>query len=150
MTVISVRSAILGLLLAAAVQVHPARALDQKQYANVCTEFLGLRSASARDDVNGAGYGMDDGNTSPMNCLKGAPANRDTALKSTLERIKGFEDSSTRYLLLVDRCPGQARDYEGAFPKCNKVGGKVIAATDKTLSDYKVDDLISWVNKSIP
>lgn len=128
----------------------PASALTQQQWTNVCVDFLGLRSGATAVDTNGAGYGMDNGNTVPMNCLQPPPANWDTLLNGTITLIKGFPNSGGRYLLIVNGCPGQAADYPGAFPKCNHVSGNVVQATPQTLANYTVQQLIAWVNANIP
>ena len=128
----------------------PASALTQLQWTNVCANFLGLRSAATQVDTNGAGYGMDNGNTVPLNCLQPAPQGWDNLLQSTIALIKGFENSGTRYLLIVSGCPGLANDYPGAFPKCNNVNGGVVIATPNTLANYTDAQLIVWVNANIP
>jgi hypothetical protein len=128
-----------------------ASALTQRQWNNVCVNFLGLRSAAHQNDTNGAGYGMDDGNTVPMNCIRNPPPTHwDVLLAGTIEQIKAFPNSGTQYLLIVNHCPGQARDYPSTFPKCNRVMGGVIHATPATLSHYSDQQLITWVEESIP
>ena len=127
----------------------PASAVDQAKWTKVCTNFLGLRSAATQVDTNGAGYGMNDGNTVPMNCLRAPPDNWDTTLAATIDLIKGFPNSGTRYLLIVGDCPGLARDYPGAFPKCNRVRGAVLAATPNTLANYTAAELVEWVINNI-
>ncbi len=127
----------------------PASALTQQQWTNVCLNFLGLRSGATAVDVNGAGYGMDNGNNNPMNCLQPPPANWDNILNTTLTLIKGFPNSGPRYLLIVNGCPGLAADYPGAFPKCNHVNGNVVIATPLTLANYTVPQLVVWVNANL-
>jgi len=128
----------------------PAAALTQQQWTNVCMNFLGLRSGATAVDTNGAGYGMDNGNAVPMNCLQPPPANWDALLDTTIQLIKGFPNSGGRYLLIVNGCPGQAADYPGAFPKCNHVNGVVQFATPQTMANYTVQQLINWVNATLP
>lgn len=99
----------------------PAFAISQEKWTSVCINFLGLRSAATQVDTNGAGYGMDDGNTAPLNCVRAAPDGWDATLTSTIDLIKGFANSGTQYLLIVGGCPGLARDYPGAFPKQQSV-----------------------------
>lgn len=127
-----------------------ASALTQQQWTNVCMNFLGLRSGANAGDTNGAGYGMDNGNAVPLNCLRPPPDNWDTLLETTISLIKGFPNSGGRFLLIVDRCPGQAADYPGAFPKCNHVNGAVQFATPQTMANYTVQQLIDWVNATLP
>ncbi len=129
---------------------RPAAAIDQAQWYNICFNTLGLRSAATPTDTNGAGYGMDNGNLVPMDCFKAEPADWNTLLAETLARIKAFEGSGARFLLIVSTCPGLARDYPGTFPKCNKVAGGVVAATPNTLDNYTVQQLFDWVNSNIP
>lgn len=140
----------LAVLSSLAIAAPPASALTQQQWTNVCVNFLGLRSGANAGDTNGAGYGMDNGNAAPLNCLQPPPANWDQLLNGTITLIKNFPDSGGRYLLIVNRCPGQARDYPGAFPKCNRVGGNVVQATPQTMANYTVPQLINWVNANIP
>jgi hypothetical protein len=123
----------------------PASAIAQAKWTNVCMNLLGLRSAATQVDTNGAGYGMDDGNTVPMNCLQPPPAGWDATLAATIDLIKGFPNSDNRYLLIVGGCPGLARDYPGTFPKCNHVGGAVVVTTPNTLSHYTTAQLVAWV-----
>lgn len=122
-----------------------AFALDQTKWANVCTNFLGLRSAANQVDTAGAGYGMDNGNKVPMDCLRPAPANWDTLLAATVERIKAFPDSGGRFLVIVSGCPGVVADYPDSFPKCNRVTGVVVVATPQTMNNYSSQQLIGWV-----
>ncbi|HWK94088.1 MAG TPA: hypothetical protein VNR39_01570 [Pseudolabrys sp.] len=128
----------------------PAAALTQQQWTNVCTNLWGLRSGANPGDINGAGYGMDNGNAVPMNCFQPAPANWDALLNGTITLIKGFPNSGGRYLLIVSGCPGLAPDYPGAFPKCNHVNGAVQFATPLTMANYTVPQLINWVNATLP
>lgn len=129
---------------------RPAAAINQEQWTNICVNFLGLRSAATPVDTNGAGYGMDNGNTVPMACLQAQPANWNTLLATTITLIKGFPNSDGRYLLIVGGCPGLTADYPGAFPKCNTVTGAVVAATPNTLGNYTAQQLIDWVNATVP
>jgi hypothetical protein len=138
------------ILSALAASNAPASALSQQQWTNVCMNFLGLRSGATQVDTNGAGYGMDNGNTVPLNCLQPAPQGWDTLLDGTLTTIKNFPNSGPQYLLIVGGCPGLSPDYSGTFPKCNSVTGGVIAATPNTLANYTVPQLINWVNQNIP
>lgn len=140
---------VLTVLSALPAAVTSASALTQQQWTNVCMNFLGLRSGTTAVDVNGAGYGMDNGNTQPLNCLQLPPANWDTLLDTTITLIKGFPNSGTRYLLIVNGCPGLAPDYPGAFPKCNHVTGNVVHATPQTLANYTVAQLVAWVNANL-
>lgn len=126
---------VLIILSALAASNAPASALTQQQWTNVCMNFLGLRSGATQVDTNGAGYGMDNGNT---------------LLDTTLTTIKNFPNSGPRFLLIVGGCPGLSPDYSGTFPKCNSVKGNVIAATPNTLANYTVNQLITWVNQNIP
>ena len=124
---------------------HTASALPQHKWTKVCTELLGLRSGANHTDIHGAGYGMNDGNKETMNCLKPAPKEWDDILRETLSNIKNFPDSSNRYLLIVTKCPGLSRDYKGAFPKCNKIGGSVMEAMPTTIEHHTVDQMATWV-----
>jgi len=144
-------SAALVLFLATMTPGCPALALTQQQWMNVCTNFLGLRSGANPGDSTGAGFGMDDGNKDPRNCMRAPPTNWDSLLQETLATIKGFRDSGNRYLLIVTRCPGLSRDYKNDFPKCNRVQGQdpVVAATPQTLANYTVQQLIQWVNAHV-
>jgi hypothetical protein len=140
---------VLGLVLATLTVAHPAYALSQQKWTNVCTNFLGLRSAPSPTNIEGAAYGMDNGNPKPMDCLKPAPVNWDGLLTATLARIKTFENSSGRYLQIVTKCSGLSPDYQDTFPKCSKVTGAIRNVTPKTLSHYSVDQLVAWVLANI-
>lgn len=127
----------------------PAFAISQQQWTNLCLNFHGLRSGATQADTNGAGYGMDNGNNVPMNCLQPPPPNWDNLLDTTLTLIKNFPNSGPRFLLIVSGCPGLAADYQGAFPKCNTVTGNVVVATPQTLANYTVPQLVNWVNANL-
>lgn len=126
----------------------PASAISNGQWRNVCGNSLGLRSATTQVDVGNAGFRMDDG-VPPQNCFQPPPGNWDTRLRSTIEFIKNFPNSSNNYLLIV-RCVGTAERYGGTFPKCNSTHAPITAATPNTLSTYTVNELINWVNANIP
>lgn len=127
-----------------------AQPLTKGQWFTVCAYFWGLRSGAGQQDTGGAGYGMNNGNQDPKNCLKDPPANWNQLLANTIVLIKGFPDSGTRYLLIVDRCNGSAPDYPDAFPKCPRVTGGVQHATPATLANYNNAQLVAWVVANIP
>ncbi len=78
----------------------PAYAITKQQWTKICADSLGLRSAPSQDDVNGAGFRMDDG-VSPELCFKPPPGNWDTRLKATIDFIKNYPTSSGNYLLIA-------------------------------------------------
>ncbi len=142
--------AVAALLTAFMAFSEPALALSNVQWTNVCTNFLGLRSAATQVGTAGAAYGMDNGNTVPLNGLRPPPAGWNELLSNMINLFKGFENSGTKYPLIVSGCPGLARDYSGAFPICNRISGDVIAATPNTLANYTAAQLVEWLNANIP
>lgn len=126
----------------------PAYAITKQQWTKICADSLGLRSAPSQDDVNGAGFRMDDG-VSPELCFNPPPGNWDTRLKATIDFIKNYPTSSGNYLLIA-QCSGTSERYFNSFPKCNSTHKPITAFTPKTLGEYIKEELIEWVNDNIP
>jgi len=82
-------------------------------------------------------------------CSFGAsiPEDWNNRLEDTIQRIKGYGNSSGRYLLIVTKSWGDSFEYPGSFPKSSSRVASVIASVDLNRSESA---LVDWVIDNIP
>lgn len=126
--------------------------INQLQWKNICVEGLGLRSCNETEinllDLGIASYSMD---MNRQYCFMELPPNNwINLLNGTLIMIKSFENSSQRYLTIINGSRGNSFEYDNCFPKCSSrtCVNKVLAQT--IISDKSVDELAQWVIDNIP
>ena len=118
--------------------------ITRKQWMNICTGLLGLRSGADGTDLKGASYAMDCG----ANALSPPPSDWDTLLTGTITYMMGFENYKKRSLMVVRKSTGSGEKYSGTFPKCSAYPTECL--TFVQFGDHSVDDLAKWVIAAIP
>ncbi|WP_293029797.1 DUF4157 domain-containing protein [Moorena sp. SIO3I8] len=121
--------------------------LDSLEFTVVVEMGLGLRSEVAGGQVSGtkAAYSMDM-NVAVAEAMSGLPSNWSNLLKGTIDLCYGYENSSSRSLLIMDRAWGKSEDYGGTFPKCNSASGNVLFRQSQSIGK---DKMYNWVIEKI-
>lgn len=126
--------------------------ITKEQWWTILVLHLGLRSEDNQETIkgNGASYAMDKGleikNSHPF--YPDIPSDWEELLHGTIKLIKGFQNSSDRYLLIVDNSVGNSEEseYLGTFPKCSAKAGRILASTSL---DQDEATLVGWVLRCI-
>lgn len=119
-------------------------AINKKQFYRICDKQLGLRSENNCNSINGTGasYAMDMGLEYSLT-LDNFP-DWDSMLKGTIEKMKAFDNSANRYLLIVSRSSStdKSAEYKGCSPKCPVRATEIHASVSLNM-DTK--SLCEWV-----
>ena len=118
--------------------------ISNKQWGNICSKMIGLRSGTSNKDLKGASYAMDCG-VKPM---APPPADWDELLAGTIRYMMGFDSYQDRYLLIVRKSTATGEKYSGTFPKCSSYPTECLASVQ--FGQNSEADLVKWVISAIP
>lgn len=122
-----------------------AASLTQQQWWKIQTDMLGLRSESVPNQIlAAASYAMDMG---VSGFVRDIPASWMSTLNNTIAQIMAFENSQSRYLLIVKPSHGTTVDYPGCFPKCSSKSTTITAST--LIGNKTKAELVDWVINNI-
>lgn len=128
--------------------------LSIDSWTNIWDFKLCLRSHDNPNDITGqalASYVMTDkthviGGITLIKLLRSVPEDWDKKLINTLEMIKGFDNSDSRYLFIIGSALLGSNDYPGCFPKTT---ARIKKVYNRTSQAYSCEELYKWVLTTI-
>lgn len=122
--------------------------ITQEQWFRIFIDGLGLRSEDNAEKIkNYASYAMDMSVDPRVTDWREIPVGWEMRLHNTLDLMKRFENSNSRFLMIVRNSRGIIdNEYVGCFPKCNTY----IEFTGNSISlQSSLGELKSWVINNI-